>query len=84
MCNVDTGCLYFDKFRNIYDAILDLALKKLPKGAEVASAGFLIRFPNCQENKCMHTTCQAPVSWIPNYLLNLSEHKSYCNMQIRC
>ena len=41
MCNVGTGCLYFDKFRKIYDTILYLPLQKLPKGAEVASAGFL-------------------------------------------
>ena len=41
MCNVGTVYLYFDKFRKICDTILYLPLRKLPKGAEVASVGFL-------------------------------------------
>ena len=41
MCNVGTGCFYFDKFRNFYETILYLPLQKLLKGAKVASAGFL-------------------------------------------
>ena len=32
----------------------------------------------------MHTTCQAPMSLIPDYLRNLSERTKYCNMQISC
>ena len=41
---------------------------KLPKGAEVGTCLIPYVFtPNYHENKCMHTTCQAPISWIPDY-----------------